>query len=154
MTQDKSNQSPEEQFRLFRTLCKEKGIKVTPQRLEIFRTVIAADDHPSAEDVYELVRKNLPAVSLDTVYRTLATFEICGIISRVSFCEDKTRFDPNTKPHHHLFCTVCKSITDFYWASFDEAYLPPEIPEWGHPETRHVQIRGICSRCAIERKKT
>ncbi|MGO9737967.1 MAG: Fur family transcriptional regulator [Desulfomonilaceae bacterium] len=153
MTQDQSHQSPEEEFRLFRIVCKEQRIKVTPQRLEIFRAVIAAQDHPSAEDVYNRVKNRLPAISLDTVYRTLATFESGGIISRVWFCEDKTRFDPNCKPHHHLFCTVCKSLTDFYWANFDDADLPPEIPEWGCPETKHVQIRGICSHCSRERNK-
>ena len=153
VTQDQSQQLTEEEFGFFKTLCKERRIKVTPQRMEIFRAVINAHDHPSADDVYNRVKDRLPVISLDTVYRTLATFESGRIISRVSFCEDKTRFDPNLKPHHHLFCTVCKSLTDFYWPDFDNTGLPPEISKWGCPKTRHVQIRGICSHCHRERNK-
>lgn len=153
MTKDQSHQATDDEFKLFRRVCKDQRIKVTPQRLEIFRAVIAANDHPSADDVYNRVKDRLPAISLDTVYRTLATFESGGIISRVSFCEDKTRFDPNRKSHHHLFCTVCRSLTDFYWTDFDNADLPPDIPEWGCPETKHVQIRGICSNCSSEKNK-
>jgi Fur family transcriptional regulator, peroxide stress response regulator len=145
--QDQSHRSLEEEFEIFRTVCKERGIKVTPQRLEIFRAVIGAQYHPSAEDVYNCVKDRQPNISLDTVYRTLATFEACGIVSRVQLSEDKTRFDPNRNLHHHIFCTVCKSITDFCWTNFDNVELPPEVPEWGCPKTRHVQIRGICSQC-------
>ena len=137
----------EDEFELFRKVWKERGIKITPQRLEIFRVLMESQYHPSAEDVYNRVKNLLPTISLDTVYRTLATFESCGIISKIQFSEDKARFDPNPNPHHHVFCAICKSLTDFYWANFENLDLPPEITEWGCPEIKHVHIRGICSKC-------
>jgi Fur family peroxide stress response transcriptional regulator len=150
---DKRDEFSEEEFNAFRKVCKERGIKVTPQRLEIFREVMKAQDHPSAEDIYKRVKDRLPSISLDTVYRTLAALESFGLIGRVPIV-DKTRFDPNRKLHHHLVCTVCKGLTDFYWAEFDRLEPPLDISEWGHPETRHVQIMGICSKCAKKKRKS
>lgn len=153
MTQDESRRLSNEELDLFRTVCKERGIKVTPQRLEIFREIMRAHDHPSADDIYSRVKDRLPSISLDTVYRTLSTFESCGLISRVQFLEDKTRFDPNRRNHHHMFCTVCKGLRDFYWVDFDNAEFPSEILQWGRPQTRHVQVRGVCSKCSGQRKR-
>lgn len=153
MKHEKTRRFPEEEFNAFRKVCKERGIKVTPQRLEIFREVMRAHDHPSVEDIYIRVKDRLPSISLDTVYRNLAALESYGLIGRVQIV-DKIRFDPNRKLHHHLFCTVCKGLTDFYWADFDELAPPLDVSEWGQPETKHVQIRGVCSKCAEERHKS
>ena len=152
MKHKKRDQFSEEEFNALRKVCKELKIKVTPQRLEIFREVMRAHDHPAAEDIYNRVKARLPSISLDTVYRTLSAFESYGLIERVPIAE-KNRFDPNRKLHHHLVCTVCKGLTDFCWAEFDQIEPPLEILEWGQPETRHVQIRGICSKCAKKRSK-
>lgn len=96
MNYKKTHRFPEEEFIAFRKVCKEHGIKVTHQRLEIFREVIRDHDHPSAEDIYSRVKDRLPCISLDTVYRNLAAFESYGFIGRVQIV-DKIRFDPNRK---------------------------------------------------------
>jgi Fur family transcriptional regulator, peroxide stress response regulator len=153
VARDKSRRLSDEEFDLFRKVCKERGIKVTPQRTEIFREIMRAHDHPCAEDIYTLVKDRLPSISLDTVYRTLSTFESCGLISRVQFLEDKTRFDPNRRHHHHMFCTVCRSLTDFYWPDLDNAELPSEVSRWGRTQTTHLQVRGECSKCSRERNR-
>ena len=132
---------------LFRRVCGEQGIKVTHQRLQIFLEVVNANDHPSVEDVFERVRLRMPTVSLDTIYRTLSTFEKHGLITRVSFCEDKMRFDPNTHPHHHLVCRQCRGLQDFHWPEIDLVGLPHETAEWGQVEGIHVQVQGLCSKC-------
>jgi Fur family peroxide stress response transcriptional regulator len=147
----KKHELLENEFEVFRRVCQEQGIKVTPQRFEIFKEIMRATDHPSAEDIYKRVRDRLPSISLDTVYRTLTALEGYGIIARIQIV-DKTRFDPNLKIHHHLICSVCKSLTDFYWPDFDDLTPPPGIAGWGHPETKHVQIMGICSKCSSERR--
>ena len=137
----------EDKIELFRKLCKKHGIRLTHQRLEIFCEIERATDHPSVEEVYERVKSRLPTVSLDTVYRTLATFERFGIISRVQGCEDKTRYDRSSIPHHHLICIKCMSIQDFDWPDLDNIILPPEISKWGQTKTKHVLVRGVCERC-------
>lgn len=140
----------ENRIALFRETCKEQGIKVTPQRLQIFLDVMDADDHPSAEDVFRRVRRTMPTISLDTVYRTLSTFDKQGLIAKVHFFEDKARFDPNTDHHHHLVCTQCKSVMDFCWPQVDAMDLPSEAEEWGRVDGKIVQIRGLCSKCLSE----
>lgn len=146
----KRDESKKDQIARFRKVCRENGIKGTPQRLEIFLEIMSATDHPAAEEIYERVRIRLPTVSLDTVYRTLTTFERCGLISRIRSMSDRTRFDPNTAVHHHLVCRVCDAVHDFYWKEFDEMELPQEALGWGSVETRHVRLTGTCAECIRE----
>lgn len=127
-------------------------MKVTPQRLEIFLQMMAADDHPSAEDIFRRVRTRMPTISLDTVYRTLNSFDRQGLIAKVNFFEDRARFDPNTDHHHHLICSKCKSVMDFYWPDIDAFRLPPEIEGWGRVDGKHVQVRGVCAKCLSEQE--
>ena len=144
----------EDKIELFRKLCKKYGLRLTHQRLEIFCEITHATDHPSVEEVYERVKSRLPTVSLDTVYRTLATFERFGIISRVQGCEDKAHYDRSSIPHHHLICIKCMSIQDFDWPDFNNINLPAEISKWGQAETRHVSIRGVCEGCYREKDRS
>jgi Fur family peroxide stress response transcriptional regulator len=143
----------EKKIELFRKVCKEQGIKVTPQRLEIFLEIMAADDHPSAEDVFNRVKTRMPTISLDTVYRTLSTFDSQGLIARVQFFEGRTRFDPNSEHHHHLVCTKCHGVADLYWPEIDALEPPSEAASWGRVEGRLVLVRGLCSNCLSEREK-
>ena len=61
-----------------RRICEGAGIKLTHQRLEIFKELMTAQDHPSAEDIHRRLQKKMPTVAIDTVYRTLATFDELG----------------------------------------------------------------------------
>ena len=122
-------------------------MRLTPQRLEIFRAFDGAKDHPSAYEIYKRISSRHPTISHDTVYRTLDTFTEWGLIDKVEFLDAKVRFDPNLKPHQHFICTECGGIRDFYWNDFDEIDLPPDVTEWGQPKTRHAQIKGICAEC-------
>ncbi len=146
-TNSKSDQLREKRIESFRRVCRDQGLKVTPQRLEIFPEVISAHYHPSAEDIFKRVMHKLPMISLDIVYRTLTTFDQLGLIVRVHFLEDRTRFDPNTTPHRHLVCTRWKGVTDFDRPEIDAVGLPSEAMGWGHVNARHVQIRGVCAKC-------
>ena len=93
-------------------LLKGTGLKLTHQRLEILHILMSDVDHPSAEDIYERIKPKVPTISFDTVYRTLALFEHHGIISRVQYLDDKSRYDPNTARHYHFVCTRCRTIRD------------------------------------------
>ena len=134
-----------------RDFLKEKfadaGIKLTPQRIEIFRAVYGTGSHPSAEVIYDELKRRMPSISLDTIYRTLATFEKLGLINRVSALDRQSRFDANIDVHHHFICTRCNRITDFYWPSFDESVLPDELSGKGRVMSKHIEVRGICRNC-------
>ena len=125
----------------------EAGIKLTPQRIEIFRAVYGTDSHPSAETVYEELKRTMPSISIDTVYRTLATLENLGIIKRVSGLDRHARFDANIDLHHHFICTKCNRISDFYWPDFDRSTLPEVVEGQGRVLSKHIEVRGVCAEC-------
>lgn len=135
----------------FEKVCKAKGLRITHQRTEIFKALLKHANHPTTENVFNQVRKHLRTISLDTVYRTIATFEKNGLIKKVQFIDNATRFDINLTVHHHLVCTKCNKIEDFYWPDFDKMDPPKSISQWGRIESKHVVINGLCSSC--KRKK-
>jgi Fur family peroxide stress response transcriptional regulator len=143
----------EERVREFEVICRESGLKVTHQRQEIFREIALDSTHPSAEELYMRVKDRIPAISLDTIYRTLATFERCGILSRIHDLDGRGRYDPNLDHHHHFICLECGGIQDFYWPGFDEITPPFEVSTWGKVMNQRVEMQGICKRCLAKHKK-
>jgi len=127
--------------------CHRAGVKLTHQRLEIFREVARTTAHPDATTVYRGVRRRIPTVSLDTVYRALATMVELGVLTTLGSPREKVRFDANMRPHHHFVCVRCGTIRDFYSASFDQL-ATGEIEDVGCVESAHVELRGVCSICA------
>jgi Fur family peroxide stress response transcriptional regulator len=145
------NNTLQEKLKQFEFTCRSKHIKITHQRREIFLLLASSNNHPSAEEIYKRIKIALPMISLDTVYRTLTTFEKAGIISRVQALDDRVRFDANLKLHHHLICSGCRRVVDFYWPAFDSIPLPPETDAWGTIKVKQVEIRGICTKCSKRR---
>jgi len=128
-------------------ICRNQGLRMTNQRLEILRAMDGVTDHPSAEAVHSRVRERLPNISLDTVYRTLATFERHGLVLSVPGDAGQQRFDPNTHPHHHMVCVRCKAIVDLDWPEVGPECLPEQVRQWGEPCDVQVVVRGVCRRC-------
>jgi Fur family transcriptional regulator, peroxide stress response regulator len=137
----------------FKEACREAGIKVTHQRLEIFREVARSNEHPDARTVLKGVRKRIPEVSLDTVYRTLWLLKDLGMIGTLGTNVERTLFDANMSRHHHFVCVQCGIARDFYNPLFDELEAPDSIKEFGDALTTHVEVRGICSRCSNKPNK-
>ena len=139
----------------FVQFCRQHGIKPTHQRTEVYRELRATEEHPTAETIYRNVKKRIPAISQDTVYRTLRLFEEKGLISRVSAIGESMRFDGNTKRHHHFICTECGKIRDFYSDGFNNLTAPEEVTTLGEVNSVHVEIRGVCNICQKKnREKT
>jgi len=129
--------------------CRRHGIRATHQRTEILRELAGTEEHPDAETVYGNVRKRIPAISLDTVYRTLRLLEEKGVISRVGSTRERARFDANTDRHHHFVCSVCGRVTDFY-SDVPDNFLPPsEVTDMGHVDSVYVELRGRCRQCRM-----
>lgn len=136
----------------FILLCRHHGIKATHQRIEILRELAGSEEHPSAETVYKRVKKRVPAISLDTVYRTLRLFEEKEIISRVGLLQDRDRFDANHRRHQHFICSECGLIRDFYSETFTQLQTPPEIAEMGSVDNVYIELRGHCQLCCKKSK--
>ena len=138
---------PPEQLSLFQAACRKAGLKLTHQRLEIYRELVASTDHPSAEALYQRLIRRIPTLSLDTVYRTLATLALHGLVRKVETGESQARFEVIAERHHHLICRRCAEIIDFSWPSMDEIALPEELRTWGQIENKNVVAYGLCLKC-------
>ena len=126
---------------------RDAGLRLTHQRLEIVRVIAADETHPDVETVYRAVREQVPTISLDTVYRTLATLTERGLISRVLFTPGPARYDANSARHHHFVCTRCGLIRDVQDADLDAIEPTEGVARIGRPEAVSVQFRGVCAAC-------
>jgi Fur family peroxide stress response transcriptional regulator len=127
--------------------CRASGLKVTPQRIAIYKELARTDEHPSAERLYEKVRKVFPHISLDTVNRTLLTLSEIGAASIVPGSGDAKRFDANSHKHQHFRCLQCKRIVDFHHKAFDNIRIPAAISKRFTVLRKTVYLEGICDSC-------
>lgn len=131
----------------FQEACRAKDLRVTPQRIEIFKEIASAVDHPTAEKLHLRLIERMPTLSLDTVYRTLGTFVDMGLINKVETIESQAHFEVSHTRHHHLICEQCKKIIDFEWQQVDEAKLPDDVLALGRFDKKNVVVYGLCQDC-------
>ena len=142
----------EQRMKHFKTVCRDKAIRLTDQRIEIFHEIAQTADHPDADQIFQRVRDRIPTVSLDTVYRTLWLLNDLGLVATLGASRERTRFDANLNSHHHFVCGQCGFTRDFYSNDLDNIRLPDSIGSFGEIEATHVEVRGVCQEC-IEKKK-
>jgi Fur family peroxide stress response transcriptional regulator len=148
-----TDQQVEQRVQDFISACRREGIKATHQRVEILRELAAGEDHPDAETLYESVRRRMPTISLDTVYRTLRLLEEKRVISRVGSLQNKARFDANLEQHHHFVCVECGRVQDFYSEAFDQLIVPFYDSDMGYVDSVYVELRGLCRACRDKARK-
>ncbi len=93
-------------------MIKEKTCRHTIQKQLVIDTVNELHTHPSAEEIYTAVLEKAPHISKATVYRNLAQLSEMGEILKIEVPNASDRFDFNTKPHHHMKCTMCGRLSD------------------------------------------
>jgi Fur family peroxide stress response transcriptional regulator len=130
----------------FIATLRDHGLQVTYQRLAIYQALYFTKEHPSAETIYQQVKKRFPMISLGTVYKTLEKFYEVGLIQKVSPVTEVARYDAKMGPHHHLVCLDCQSIQDA-----EEIFGEPKItlPEKHgfHVVRQQVVLQGYCPGC-------
>ena len=126
---------------------RESGLKITPQRVSIFKLLQGNRDHPSAEDIYRLVLKIHPSISFTTVYKTLQTLRDMGEIQEIAIDPERAHFDPIIEEHAHTFCRSCRTISDL--DEEQENTLASFIPRTGSFQVHNVQMHfvGLCGEC-------
>lgn len=90
-----------------------EGFKVTPQRIGVLDAVKALN-HPSADQILEYIKEHHPAISTGTVYNILESFVDKGLIRKVKTDKGSMRYDAILESHHHLYCSECDKIEDYY----------------------------------------
>lgn len=137
----------ESRLKHFKEIMKQNNLKLTPQRLEIFRIAAESQEHPSAEVIHSVIRERMPMVSLDTVYRTLWMLNDLGVITTLGTRKDSVRFDANICKHHHYICVKCGLARDFESKEFDDLTVPTPVTEFGSITSTQIEVRGICRTC-------
>jgi Fur family transcriptional regulator, peroxide stress response regulator len=123
-------------------IIRERGGKITPQRLAIYETLQADSTHPSAEAVYERIRATMPTVSLATVYKTLNELVALGELRRFDI-NGVSHFDARTDPHAEVVCLSCDIIMDVAAPGAPPAPAIPGFEIIGQTQTFY----GYCSQC-------
>jgi Fur family peroxide stress response transcriptional regulator len=122
-----------------------KIMRYSRQREEILKIVKRTRTHPTADWIYERVRKRIPNVSLGTVYRNLNQMVAAGMIRSI---QDETvvRYDGNLDPHDHFKCTVCGKVYDVHF--LDQDLLETFNRNHDYVATDYtLELRGTCSAC-------
>jgi len=131
----------------FRWLCVEHGLAATHQRQKIYEALSSRHGHYSPEEIYDQVRRDLPSISLATVYKNLRTFVEAGMLREVS-PHHGWRIDANPRAHHHLVCTRCRSISDIELDRIAPVKLRGCLPSGFRVEKFAVEIQGTCKSCS------
>jgi Fur family peroxide stress response transcriptional regulator len=127
--------------------CRRRGMRVTAQRLAVYRALAEDAAHLTADSVYARLRVGMPGLSLATVYRILDSLEQEGFVRRVSTTGGVARFDANMTPHQHLVCRQCGRIIDLKVKSFERLKLPRQAMMDFVPEALEIRIIGLCAQC-------
>ncbi len=145
-------QKVEIRLEYLKSVCRQAKLRVTQQRMEIFREVAMTGDHPNAEQVFQGVKQRVATISLDTVYRTLWMLVDLGLITTMTPGRRRTRFDANLEQHHHFVCVKCGLTRDFYNEDFDMLETPESINAIGTARQTHVEVHGLCLECQQNNK--
>jgi Fur family peroxide stress response transcriptional regulator len=123
-------------------------LSVTPQRLAVLSWLEERRDHPTAEQIFQAVRQQLPAISFNTIYKTLEALCDRGLIIKVNPLHEVARYDIRTHNHAHLICRRCQVIVDL---EGDPLLVPPNLPQEAlqgfKVENHSVIFWGLCPSC-------
>lgn len=111
----------------FRDSCKDKGLRLTPQKQEVFRVVASTDMHPTAQEIFEAVQKSFPKISFATVYDNLRKFKDMGLVQEMNCGEGCSRYDANMDHHHHVIDRKTGKIKDVILPGNLEIPIPKEL---------------------------
>ena len=124
-----------------------QGLAVTPQRLAVLAAFQDRRDHPAADTIFQEIRRILPAISFNTVYKTLEVLCRKGLIVKVNPLHEAARYDGDTSRHAHLICRGCNLIIDLDWQPTPTAPLTPQDLQGFRVESSSLTLWGLCPRC-------
>lgn len=102
------------------SLLREKGFKVTPQRLAIYNMLASSKNHPNAEMIFNDLQATYPTMSLATVYKTMEILKEIGLVQILNAGEDSFRYDADTNDHPHVRCMTCGQVEDIEHIEYSE----------------------------------
>ena len=119
------------------------GFRFTPQREHVYAVLLQERDHPTAEQVFIRAKREMPDISMATVYNCLDALVQCGMARQVTLERGAARFCPNMREHCHFYCDACDSVYDIDLPA--ETGIP--LPQGYRAERYDIAIHGRCPAC-------
>lgn len=129
------------------SVFKEKSLKLTPQRIAVYKYLKSTKEHPSAETIYKALEKDYPTMSLATVYKALKTLVEVNLIQEINVGEGSFRYDGNIHSHPHIQCLKCGRVDDIENLSFSK--LNEDIKDYTDYSvlSNKIYFYGLCPNC-------
>ena len=131
---------------------KDKGLRLTPQRIAILKYLDGNTSHPTADNIYRDIKQTYPTLSFATVYNTLQTLREHGEVMEITIDPLRKHYDPNTSPHHHVICIRCNDLWDVFVDYSDVLKLPSNVARGMKTVGVHVDFYGLCKNCQKEER--
>ncbi len=125
-----------------------RGFRFTPQREHVYAVLLQKRDHPTAEEVFIRAKREMPDISMATVYNCLDALVRCGLARQVNLERGAARFCPNMREHCHFYCDSCASVFDIELSA--GAVVP--LPQGFRADRYDITIHGRCPACANGKK--
>jgi len=122
-------------------------IRLTTQRQIILEELAKVKTHPTASELYDMVRKRLPRIGLGTVYRNLELMAESGMILKIEVGGTQKRFDATTDEHYHIRCSCCGKVDDIDVPVVKELVAQAAASSAYRIQGHHVEFTGICANC-------
>ncbi len=127
------------------------GQRFTEQRAAVYRFLANTDIHPTAEDVFLAVRRDIPGISLATVYKSLETLVGCGLAVKLTYSDGSARYDGRTDPHLHVRCVSCGAVADVPGEVDTRSIEALADRAEGFEVTGYrLELTGLCEACRRE----
>lgn len=129
------------------SLLRDRGLRVTPQRLVIYEAILSLDRHLTADDLIEAVEHILPTVSPPTIYATLDLLVEMGLVRTIGMQDRATLYEPRIDGHHHSVCRSCGRVTDLDLDLDLTSILREAWTAGFEPRSAELTVAGHCARC-------
>jgi Fur family ferric uptake transcriptional regulator len=127
---------------------KEKGYRMTPQRIMVLDALHSVDKHISAEEIYAQVKARYPYANISTVYRTLDLLKELGMVNEIDLDDGRVRYHLSEKGHHHhLVCSKCGSIIDLPESALLKLSETLAKEYKFKADLKHLAVFGVCADC-------
>lgn len=133
-----------------KTLLRAHKLRITAPRITVLQALREGRSHMSAEEIYDAVLAQYPAVNLVTVYRTLEAFELLGLVARAELGDKLTRWEWIGDAHHHLICRACGAVVELDDAPFQRLAEELARARGLRVDLRHLAVPGLCAECAAQ----
>jgi Fur family peroxide stress response transcriptional regulator len=123
------------------------GGALTPQRRAVLRVITESAEHPTANEIFEAARRELPSISFATVYNSLKYLKEAGLVREIHFGKGSSRYDGETERHDHAVCSRCGKLVDFDLAETPQLIRAAARRSRFKPESIHLTLVGLCPDC-------